>query len=58
MRIVTWNAHMAFRNKQKNLVERLDPDVAFIQECEHPDKFKEKLFPFIFGKEVKTKTKE
>lgn len=50
MRIVTWNAHMAFRNKQKSLVERLDPDVAFIQECEDPDKypdmFPKKLFEF------------
>lgn len=54
MRIITWNAHMAFRNKQKNLVERLDPDVAFIQECEdpdkYPDKFPKKLFPFRIWK--------
>ncbi len=50
MRIVTWNANMAFRNKQRALVERLDPDVAFIQECEDPDKypneFSDKFFPF------------
>lgn len=50
MKIVTWNANMAFRNKQRALVERLDPDVAFIQECEDPDKypneFSDKLFPF------------
>ena len=57
MRIVTWNAHMAFRNKQKNLVERLDPDVAFIQECEHPDKFKEKLFPFYIWEGGENKNK-
>lgn len=37
---------MAFRKKQKILVERLDPDVAIIQECEHPDKLKDNLFPF------------
>jgi len=50
MKIVTWNANMAFRNKQNALVEKLDPDVAFIQECEdpdmYPDEFPEKLFPF------------
>jgi exonuclease III len=50
MKIVTWNAHTGFRNKQKNLIERLDPDVAFIQECEDPDKypdmFPDKLFPY------------
>jgi exonuclease III len=50
MRIVTWNANMAFRNKQRILVERLNPDVAFIQECEHPDKFKENLFSFAIWK--------
>jgi len=50
MRIVTWNANMAFRNKQRILVERLNPDVAFIQECEHPDKFEKKLFPFAIWK--------
>jgi len=48
MKIVTWNAHMGFRNKQKDLIERLDPDVAFIQECEdpddYPDMFTDKLF--------------
>ncbi len=50
MRLVTWNANMAFRNKQRILVERLNPDVAFIQECEHPDKFKEKSFPSAIWK--------
>ena len=50
MRIVTWNANMAFRNKQRILVERLNPDVVFIQECEHPDNFEKKLFPFAIWK--------
>ena len=50
MRIVTWNANMAFRKKQRILIERLDPDVAFIQECEHPNKFKENLFPYTIWK--------
>jgi exonuclease III len=50
MRIVTWNANKAFRNKQRILVERLNPDVAFIQECEHPEKFEENLFPFTIWK--------
>ncbi|MCX9084621.1 MAG: endonuclease/exonuclease/phosphatase family protein [Candidatus Methanoperedens sp.] len=54
MKIVTWNAHMGFRNKQKDLVERLNPDIAFIQECEDPDKypgaFPDSLFPFRLWK--------
>lgn len=54
MRIVTWNANMAFRKKQKILIERLDPDITVIQECEHPDKypdeFSKELFPFRFWK--------
>ncbi len=37
---------MAFRKKQRIVIERFDPDIAFIQECEHPDRFNEKLFPF------------
>jgi exonuclease III len=54
MKIVTWNANMAFRKKQRALVERLDPDLAFIQECEDPDKysdeFPDQLFPFRIWK--------
>lgn len=50
MRIVTWNANMKFRDKQNILIERLNPDVAFIQECEnpkkYPKKFTDELFPY------------
>src|SRR5659263_209310 len=54
MKIVTWNANLAFRKKQSALVEQLDPDVAFIQECEdpaiYPEEFSDKLFPFRIWK--------
>lgn len=36
MKIVTWNANMAFRNKKHRLLEH-DPDILVIQECERPD---------------------
>lgn len=49
MKIVTWNANMKFRKKEGLLVKQLDPDIAFIQECESPDKYPDefpyKLFP-------------
>jgi len=34
MRIITWNCNKAFRNKV-NLISKLNPDVAVIQECEN-----------------------
>ena len=48
---------MAFRKKQRILLNELDPDIAFIQECEHPDKFKEKLFPFYIWEGGENKNK-
>ncbi|NJD53669.1 MAG: endonuclease/exonuclease/phosphatase family protein [Candidatus Methanoperedens sp.] len=60
MKIVTWNANMKFRKKEGLLVKQLDPDIAFIQECESPDKYPDefpyKLFPFrIWKGENRTK---
>jgi exodeoxyribonuclease III len=37
MRILTWNCQGAFRKKYERIA-KLVPDLAVIQECEHPDK--------------------
>ena len=37
MRILTWNCQGAFRKKYERIAQ-LAPDLAVIQECEHPDK--------------------
>jgi exodeoxyribonuclease III len=39
MKIVTWNCQGAFR-KKFGRIARATPDLAVIQECEHPDKLK------------------
>lgn len=36
MKIVSWNANTAFRNKKQHVLS-FDPDVLLIQECEHPE---------------------
>lgn len=41
MKIITWNCNMAFRKKAELLLT-YKPDIAIIQECEHPDNL---LFP-------------
>lgn len=46
MKIVTWNANMAFRKKQQIVLDKINPDILLIQECEHPDKFGDMLFPY------------
>ncbi|MGL4731544.1 MAG: endonuclease/exonuclease/phosphatase family protein [Clostridium sp.] len=38
MKVVTWNCNMAFRKKSNILIERYNPDIILIQECEHGDK--------------------
>ncbi|ELY66378.1 exonuclease/endonuclease/phosphatase family protein [Natronococcus jeotgali] len=37
MKIVSWNANMAFRKKKSALLEDHDPDILLIQESEHPE---------------------
>lgn len=37
MKIITWNCNMAFRKKAHGILQ-FKPDIAVIQECEHPDK--------------------
>ncbi len=39
MKLVTWNCQGAFRKKY-SVIARRAPDLAVIQECEHPDKLK------------------
>lgn len=47
LKILTWNCKGAYRKKQKYLLDRFDPDIWVIQECEHPEKFsKEKDFKY------------
>jgi exodeoxyribonuclease III len=44
MRLITWNCQGAFRKKYP-LIARFNPDLAVIQECEHPDKLRWKDAP-------------
>jgi len=46
MKVVTWNANMAFRKKQKIILDTYNPDLLIIQECEHPSKFDEIIYPY------------
>ena len=39
MKIIGWNCNMAFR-KKISLITALEPDIAVIPECEHPDRLK------------------
>ena len=49
MKILTWNANMAFRKKQQHIIDAFDPDVYVIQECESPDKFDNNKPTFWIG---------
>ena len=47
---------MAFRKKQKNILNNLNPDVLLVQECEQPNKFDEFFFPhFLWTGDNKNK---
>lgn len=41
MKLVTWNCNMAFRKKSNILIEKYNPDIILIQECEQSDKLKD-----------------
>ena len=39
MEILTWNANMGYRTKQRVLLNNYSPDIAAIQECEDPKEY-------------------
>lgn len=49
LRIVVWNCAQAFHTKYQHLIDQLDPDVAIISECAHPDILLKRKVPLAPG---------
>ena len=47
MRIISWNCNMAFRNKYE-LIFDLNPDIIFLQECEHKEILEKEINPNLY----------